>query len=109
MQTNMKRDRREKDFISRPSPTTVSSKAASRTAPLAASAHRLTFTAAHDAHCSTHSCAIVKAVARFVYIHERGSVGTGGKRQPFLTIAAADEAKEQQLSAIKRVADMQQC
>lgn len=40
-------------------------------------------------------------MARFVYIDETGSVGTGGRRQPFLTLVAAivDEERVQQLSA----------
>lgn len=40
-------------------------------------------------------------MARFVYIDETGSVGTGGRRQPYLTLVAAivDEEMVQQLSA----------
>jgi hypothetical protein len=40
-------------------------------------------------------------MARFVYIDETGSVGTGGKRQPYLTLVAVivDEEMVQQLSA----------
>jgi hypothetical protein len=47
-------------------------------------------------------------VARFVYIDETGSVGTGGRRQPYLTLVAAivDESNVQLLSdGLRKVAE----